>query len=163
MCKIYKFFYKLIPLKSFKSLLIKKHFSVCSFCQKESKIDSQLKEILAPPSWIKKEESLWPQISLRLHPTEKEAPRTERKHDFSFPKKWQWAMASLVLVAAIALSLWIQQNFLKRASEDAPVLKGNPRVWIKQAEIKGKKAKPYIYQTTDKSFIWFSETKNSGG
>ena len=33
----------------------------------------------------------------------------------------------------------------------------NPQVKIIHAEIQGKKAKPYIYQTTENLFIWFDE------
>ena len=72
-------------------------------------------------------------------------------------------MAGFVFAAVIGLGLLIHQNFLKRTPEESAVEIDTPRIIIKHAEIKGKKAKPYIYQTPYVSFIWFAETKNSGG
>lgn len=163
MCKLCKFLFRLIPLKIFQSLLIKKHFSICSRCQKEVEMDNQLEKLLTLPVWIKKEENLWPKIKEDLYFLERDEDLVERKKISFFLKKCRWAAASLVLVVLIGLSLMIRFNFLKKTSREEAIVKDNPRVLIKRSEIKGKKARPYIYQTPDISYIWFSEIKNSGG
>jgi len=163
MCRFLKLLYWLVPLKSFQSFLINKHFSSCSRCQKGIEIDNQLKEILATPDWVKQEESLWPQIKPKLYASGKEEFKTGRKYEFYYLKKWEWVAVGFVFAVVIGLSFLIQQNLITRTSEEAALGKENPRILIKHAEIKGKKARPYIYQTPDISYIWFSETKNSGG
>lgn len=163
MCKLSKFLYWLIPVKSFKSYLINKHFSACSQCQREIEEESRLKELLGIPEWAKKEQSLWPQIQQRISIPSVKAGRIGRRHKSFLWKKWRWAMAGFVLAVIIGLVFLIHQNFLIRTAEDSVLEIDNPRIIIKHAEIKGKKAKPYIYQTPYVSFIWFAETRNSGG
>lgn len=164
MCKLYKFLYRLVPSKRFQSFLIKKHFSVCSLCQQEFETDEKLKEIFAHTAWTKDEKSLWPEIKPKLHTPEKITLEEKRKYGFSFIRKWHWAMAGLALAIMVGLNLLIQQGFQEKAPvKGASLEKERARVIIKHAEIRGKKAKPYVYQTPDVSFIWFTETKETGG
>lgn len=158
MCNFFKFLYQLIPVKNFRSFLIKKHFSSCYRCQKEIEINNQLKEIIVIPEWIKEEKSLWPQIKPRLYTPEEKVLKIKKKYEFSFFKRWRWAMAGLALIIVMGLSLLIHQNFFKITSS-----KEKSGIEITYAEIKGKKAKPYIYQTPTMSYIWFAEAKNNGG
>lgn len=153
----------MIPAKNFKSYLIKKHFATCARCQKENEIESKLKKMFVTPNWIKTEKSLWPQIKQKISVPEGKAIRIERKHEPIFRRKWSWAMAGFIFAAIIGLGLLIHQNYFKRTPEESVIEIDKPRIIIKHAEIKGKKAKPYIYQTPYVSFIWFAETKNSGG
>lgn len=158
MCKFFKFLYRLIPGRNFQFFLIKKHFSGCYRCQKEIEINDLLKEIIVIPEWIKAEKSLWPQIKPVLYTPEEKVLKIKRKYEVSFFKKWRWAIAGLALVIVMGLSLMVHQNFLKES-----LSKEKPRIEITYAEIKGKKAKPYIYQTPNMSFIWFAKTKDNGG
>jgi len=159
MCKLCRFLYRLIPGKSFQAFLIKKHISSCSQCQKEiEEANSRIKEISIIPDWVKVEESLWPQIKQKLYTQEGKVLKTKRKRGFPLLRKWHWAMACLFLAVVIGLSLLIHQNFLTKTSiEETCFTEENPRIKIKYAEIKGNAAKPYIYQTPTKSFIWFSK------
>ncbi len=163
MCRLYKLLYKLFPVKSFQSFLIEKHISVCSRCQKETEIESQLKKVLAVPSWIAKEESIWPQIREKLYSQRKKQIKAERTLKPFFFQKWKWVAVSLVFVIAIGLILVVQINYQRKSAEEEALVKETPRIVIKHAEIEGKKARPYIYQTPEISFIWFSEIKNNGG
>lgn len=159
MCKLGKFLYWLTPAKNFQAYLIKKHISRCLECQKEiEEADNRIKEISIIPNWAKAEKNLWPQIKQTILSQEETALRTKRKHGFSLIRKWHWAVACLLLVAVIGLSLLIHQNFLRKTSlEEMYFTKENPRVKIKYAEIKGKAARPYIYQTPTTCFVWFGE------
>lgn len=163
MCRLYKILYKFIPIKSFQSFLIKKHFSVCSGCQKETEIESQLKKVLAVPDWIAKEESIWPQIREKLYSQRKKTLKAEKKLKPSFIQKWKWAAVSLVLVIAVGVVLLVHINFQKKSAQEEALVKETPRIVIKHAKIEGKKARAYLYQTPEISFIWFSEAKNNGG
>ena len=159
MCKICKLLYRLLPGRSFQAFLIKKHITNCSQCQKEiEEANNRIKETSIFPNWVKAEGSLWPQIRQKLHDQEEKAQKIKRKYSFSLAKKRSWAMACLFLAILIGGGVLIHKNFLTRASiEEINLTKENPRIRIKYAEIKGKKAKPYIYQTPKASFIWLGE------
>jgi hypothetical protein len=163
MCRLYNLLYTIFPVKRFRSFLIKKHFSACSSCQKESEIESQLKDMLAVPSWIAKEEIMWPQIREKLNSQRKKSFKAEKTLETFFFKKWKWAAVSLILVVATGLILMVQINYQRKSPEAEVFVKETPRVLIKHAEIEGNKARAYIYQTPEISFIWFSEAKNNGG
>jgi hypothetical protein len=163
MCRLCKLLYKFIPIKNFQSFLIEKHFSVCSSCQKETEIESQLKKVSTVPSWIAKEESIWPQIREKLYSQRKKTLKAEKKLKPSFIQKWKWAAVSLVLVIAVGVVLLVPINYQRKSAEEEALVKDTPRVVIKHAEINGKKARAYLYQTPEISFIWFSEAKNNGG
>lgn len=163
MCRLYKLLYKLFPVKSFQSFLIKKHFSICSSCQKETEIESQLKNVLATPCWIAKEESIWPQIREKLYSQRKKTLKADRAFQPFFLKKWKWAAVGLVLVVSIGVVLLVHTNLKRESAGAEALLEDTPRIVIKHAEIEGKKARAYIYQTPEISFIWFSEIKNNGG
>lgn len=164
MCRLYKFLYEFFPFKRIQSFLIKKHFSVCSHCQQELETDKKFKEIFDDTVRVKEENSLWPEIKPKLYAPEKRILEEKRKYGFSLIRKWVWAMAGLALAIMVGLNFLIQQNFQERASAiGASLGKEKARIIIKYAEIRGKKAKPYIYQTPSVSFIWFAETKETGG
>jgi len=163
MCRLYKLLYAIIPVKKFRSFLIKKHFSVCSNCQKELETESQLKEMLADPDWIAKEESMWPQIREKIYSQRKKSFKADTAlKPFFFPR-WRWAVVCLFFVVAVGVALMIQTNVQRKSPEPEALVEETPRVVIEHAEIDGKKARAYIYQTPEISFIWFSEAKNNGG
>ena len=163
MCRLYKFLYTLFPLKRFRSFLIEKHFSVCSSCKKETELESYLKDMLAAPDWIAKEESMWPQIREELNSQRKKSVKEEKTLQPFFFRKWKWAAVGLFLVVAVGVFLMVQTDFQKKSAETKALEKETPRIVIEHAEIDGKKARAYIYQTPEISFIWFSEAKDNGG
>ena len=163
MCRLYKLFYTIFPLKRFRSFLIEKHFSVCSSCQKETELESYLEDMLADPDWIAKEESMWPQIKENICSQRKKSFKSEKTlKPFFFPK-WKWAAVGLVLVVAVGAVLIVPPKVQRKSAEAESLVRETPRVVIEHAEIEGKKARAYIYQTPEISFIWFSEAKDNGG
>ena len=163
MCRFFKLLYRLFPFKTLKSFLIEKHFAVCPHCQKDTEIESQLKTMLAIPSWIEKEESMWPKIKERFSSQRKKSFKADKAPGLFLFKKWKWAAAGLVMVIAVGAVLIVYMNFQRKPGEAEALMKETPRVVIEHAEINGKKARPYIYQTPEISYIWFSEAKNNGG
>lgn len=119
--------------------------------------------MLAVPNWIMQEETIWPQIREKLNSQRKKSFKAEKTFETFFFKKWKWAAVGLVLVVATGLILMVQINYQRKSPEAEVFVKETPRVVIEHAEINGKKARAYIYQTPEISFIWFSEAKNNGG
>ena len=119
--------------------------------------------MLADPGWIEKEESMWPQVREKIYFNRKISFKADTAlKPFFFPK-WRWAVVGLFLVFVVGAVLMIQTNFQKKSAEPEVLVKETPRITIEHAEKDGKKARAYIYQTPEISFIWFSEAKNNGG
>lgn len=156
--------YSILPFKTIRSALIKKHFEVCEDCQEIIQPEKPLNEVEAIKAWAQKEKSLWPEIILDFKKLKHAKPAPDKTSIFHPRKIWRWALVCLVIIVASGIGLLINENFFKEASIEETLLEeDNPRVDIEYAEIKGKKAIPYIYQTPNISYIWLSETKKSGG
>lgn len=158
MCKLIRFFYLLIPIHGFRAFLIQKHFAACSVCQKEWGMDQSAKGSFTKPEWIAQEHSLWPQIQEKIHMLEREGIQSgETKKIFLFPR-WQWALAGLALLILAGISLVLDIGLIHRSKKaEVSLTLKNPQVNIIHAEIHGKKATPFIYQTSENLYIWFGE------
>lgn len=161
MCLFFKFLFWLFPFRSFRALVLHIHIDLCSRCQEEYEIEDLTKDILAVPDWIEEEPSLWPQVNRKMVTLGNEESRKRKKPHFK--TRWYWAAATLFMAAAVVLIVWNQQSSVKRISfEEATATQEIPQVTIKHAEVNGKKATSYVYQTQKISFIWFSETDKTG-
>ncbi len=161
MCLFFKFLFWLVPFQGFRALVLRIHFDRCIRCQEEYEIEDLTKDILTVPDWINAEPSLWPQVKHKMIPMGDE--KTKKRKKLHFKTKWYWAAATLFIAAAVVLIVWTQQNGNKRILfEEALVTQEIPQVTIRNAEVNGKKATSYVYQTQEISFIWFSETDKTG-
>jgi hypothetical protein len=160
MCLIFKFLYWLFPIRGFRAAILKYHIDHCSCCQEKYDIEDQTKDILAVPDWIKTEPSLWPQVKQKMVLQEDKITRNPKRSFFT--TKWQWATVALFFVAIVTWIIWNQQSDVKKIildeSESAQEI---TQVTIKHAELNGKNATSYVYQTQKISFIWFSETEKN--
>jgi hypothetical protein len=163
MCKFIAFLYGLIPLQGFRAFLIKRHIANCSICEKEPAIETLLQEKLRIPEWIESEQSLWPKIKEKvLSPEPLPSAHRQKVLRFMAPR-WQWALAGLALLLVVGINILIERDLdPQRLQEEFIATATIPTVIITHAEIKGKKAKPFIYQTHEKCFIWFEESKSEG-
>jgi predicted anti-sigma-YlaC factor YlaD len=153
----------MIPIHDFRAYLIQKHLAVCSQCQREWAIDKSTEESFTKPEWVINEHSLWPQIRQKINAAEpEEAPFRRRKTAFHLPR-WQWALAGLALLIFIVFNLMLDKGLVHSLSKKEVSLAIKiPQVRIIHAELRGKKARPFIYQTPENLFIWFDKIKQEG-
>jgi hypothetical protein len=162
MCKFIAFLYDLIPIQGFRAFLIKRHIAKCPICEKESAMETILEEKFKIPDWIESEQSLWPQIREKVFGPEP-LPTHRQKALRIMPPRWQWALAGIALLLVVGINLLIERDFdRKRIQGEFIATTTAPRIIITHAEIKGKQAKPFIYQTQGKYFVWFEESKSEG-
>ena len=147
-------------------MLIKRHFADCPRCREGFRsADRAVLELEGtPPSWIEREPSLWPSIRTRIlelqAPPKKKIPRS----DPAGARAWRWAVAGLSLALVVSFNLLIRQTQpLTAAAREITPTQAVSDVSVNYAEIQGRKARHYIYQTPTKSFIWFVRDKDSGG
>lgn len=161
MCLFFKFLYWLFPFRDFRVFILRAHMDRCQLCRGEYEIDELIQEALNPPGWIKDEPSLWPGVDRRIG--KGMAGKTSGEKKAKIFRKWAWVTASLVLAAAVLLVVWSRKNGGRYSpSEEAAINQNIPQVTIKRAELNGKKAASYVYQTPEISFIWFSEHEKNG-
>ncbi len=163
MCKLISFLYDLIPIRGFRAFLIKKHLIKCAICQNELSIEPLYEEKFKAPEWIESEQSLWPHIREKLS-TQRipSSPSLQNKKRFLIPR-WQWALAGFILLVLVGIYLLIKQDFRQNALKGEFIATSTtPRIVIMHAEIEGKKAKPFVYQTQERFFVWFEKSKPEG-
>jgi hypothetical protein len=158
MCKLMRLLFIAIPFHSFRDFLIGNHLSNCPRCQKEWELDQETVKSFAMPDWIKKESSLWPRIQAKIKRSGQEKILSRKGKATSRFLRWQWAVTSLALFIFVGLILVINKVGLRpRSITEISLASKNPQVNIIRAEIQGKKAKTFIYQTKENLFIWFDE------
>ncbi len=167
MCKFYKFLYWLIPIKRFKSVLIRKHFANCSKCQREIEIEDRLKKILITPDKVREEGSLWPKIKLKLYTPEKVESKQGVKLSFLTIKKWQWVLAVFLVLIVTVISITYKNLpiFQKSVEIKKDISPLETRVIVEFAKVKNKPAKVYIFQSKNRkmSIIWIEPYNSTGG
>jgi hypothetical protein len=122
----------------------------------EARREDEAAAALFKPDWIEETPSLWPRIreAVAASETRGEVKIPERRPAFHSFRRWALASAAaMLLLAGIA-----------GRSEVGPADSGAlPRVRLLSVELKGKKAKPYIFQTPKASFVWITPSKEIGG
>jgi hypothetical protein len=174
MCKILGFLYMIIPFKRLKGALIRKHFERCQRCSQEIEAVADAAGSALKPKWIQESPSLWPKIRERLV-SRKSQPELRLSLPRPYPGRAharRWKQAAVAALAAVIV-LGSIGLFVLRHSGRARLGPGSgppgeppgtsPRVEVNAAELKGKPANPYIYQTPRASFIWIAPSKEIGG
>ena len=158
-CHWHKFFYSFLPFMRLKAAIIKKHINNCDQCRKDYPGDGELGELFTPPSWIREEKDMWPEIKSKLALDSLET--TPKKTNLFFPA-WAWAAAVLIICTAAGIFYLTNLNSSRKVISPAA---GSPGVMVKvkSSEVKGEKASFHVYQAEDKYYILFLKSQNSGG
>lgn len=164
MCKFYRFMYFILPFKTIRSFLIKRHLGVCRDCRKTIQLDTPLPEVKWIKAWAQKEQSLWPEVVSGIKSLEQAKAAPKKTSTFYPLRMWRWATAFVVLTFLVIVTLVIHRGGERKASSrDVPGVQSPSKVIVKRAELKGKNARPIIFQTPTVSIIFLMEDKKNGG
>ena len=169
MCKIYKFLYAAIPIRKWKSALIRRHFERCPYCAEEIIIKDHVVRAFFKPDWIRETPNLWPQIRPKIISRENR-PKTFRPGISPWQllaRRWSLAAAAAAFLFLGAIGFFIlRRNDHKISGPESSLPKdliaAVSRVQVISAELRGMRAKAYIYQTRTASFIWIAPSKEPG-
>jgi hypothetical protein len=119
---------------------------------------------LFKPDWIEETPSLWPRIreAVAASETRGEVKIPERRPAFHSFQRWALASAAAMLLLA-GIAGWLVLGRRGRPGAGPADSGALPRVRLLSVELKGKKAKPYIFQTPKASFVWITPSKEIGG
>jgi hypothetical protein len=170
MCKIYKFLYAAIPIRKWESALIRRHFERCPRCAEEIIFKDHAASAIFEPDWIRETPNLWPQIRTKIISFESrpETFRPEISPRQLRARGWRWAAtaAAFLIVGTTGFFILRQYSHKTPGSESSlpkDLIAAAPRVQVISADLGGKRAKAYIYQTPTASFIWIAPSKETGG
>lgn len=170
MCKIYKILYMVIPIKKWKSAIIRRHFERCPTCAEEIDLQGKTGNAFFKPDWIHETPNLWPQIRPKII-SDESRPDTFRP-GISLgqlrARRWSLAAAAAAFLFLGAIGFFLLRPHDRKIlgpesllpKEPAAVI---PRIQVISAELGGMRAKAYIYQTPMASFIWIAPSKEPGG
>jgi hypothetical protein len=132
-------------------------------------VDLKVQGIFARPDWVNKETSLWQQVNEKIASQETQKPQFKLKESRTTMtlRRWSWAAGAVVLII-IGISILShkhsQRNVAWKAEALSHVQKSeNQKAGIVVAEVGGRTATAYIYQTRIATYIWFAPAKKAGG
>jgi len=170
MCKIYKILYAAIPLRKWKSALIRRHFERCPRCAEEIFIKEHDVRAIFKPDWIREASDLWPHVRPKIISHEVQFQRFRPGLSPSRLRLPKGALAAAIsaffILGTIGFFLLMPHGHKLPGPESSlsktPAV-AVPRVQVISVELKGKRAKAYIYQTPTATFIWIAPSKEIGG
>jgi len=170
MCKKYKILYAAIPIRKWKSAIIRRHFERCQRCAEEFNYKDHVVRAFFKPEWIQGASSVWPQVRAQIIVRENES---ETLHPAIFRPRFRLPIRALAGAASAFFILGTIGFFLLRphsrklsgpesslSTKPAVVI---PRVQVISVELGGKRARAYVYQTPMATFIWIAPSKEIGG
>jgi hypothetical protein len=169
MCKIHRLMAAVIPFARMREVFILRQIERCPRCGEGENLDDPRVAQFLNPGWVRETADLWPLLRDRLlsgEPSGQDAGRV-RGPARSFIRKWAWA-AAVAGLAALCLLVLIGLRHSEKVPPQAfaplPAMppQVEPRVLVLDAELQGRPAKPYVYQTATGSFIWITPSKKNG-
>jgi hypothetical protein len=170
MCKIYKILYAAIPVRKWKSALIRRHFERCPRCAEEIDIKEHPVHAIFKPGWIQEASSVWPRVRGQINLRENE-PETLRpaisppRHRLPI-RALAAAISAFFILGTIGFFL-LRPHGRKLSGPESSLPETPaadiPRVQVISVELGGKRAKAYVYQTPTATFIWIAPSKEIGG
>jgi hypothetical protein len=170
MCKIYKILYAAIPVRKWKSALIRRHFDRCPRCAEEIFIKEHAVHAIFKPDWIQGASDQWPQIRPRIfsHEVQFQRFRPAISPSRVQARRWSLAAATAAFLILGTIGFFILQQYSHKTPGPESNSSREPaafvsRVRVISTELGGKRAKAYIYQTPTATFIWITPAKEIGG
>jgi len=169
MCKIHKLIAAIIPLARMREAFVVRQIQRCPRCRESENLNDPRVTDFLNPLWIRQSDDLWPQVWDRICSEERAPQEIEQFGSLSphFIPRWAWPVAvacfaGLCILAIVSLKH--SETVSNQPSAILPMksLNMQPRVLVLDAELNGKRAKPYIYQTPTGSFIWIVPSKENG-
>lgn len=151
LCKIVRFFYKLLPFKVWQDFLLRRHILDCPLCQKEMVTAGEARSLLIQEDAVDIPESIWPAVKAGL--------RKAQKKRHLFRPSWGWAAATAGILIIIGLGLWVLfGGFPAKVPVEQTLVE---RFQLKYIKVQDRPAKFYLYTLQEPKMVFIWAEKNS--
>ncbi len=151
-CKMVELFFALIPLKPWRSFLIRRHVENCPRCLADLASREMVGTLLVRETAVNISRSLWTEVEAAV----REVPGGKRAKDQGLPssvmRRWGWAVATAFL-GVLLLSFLLLRDFQpgRVAANAIPA-----RFELEYVRVGGRPANTVIYQPqgSDMIIVW---------
>lgn len=160
-CKLYKFLFRVLPIRTWQVFLMEKHLVVCSHCREDAAADDPVRWMLVSPEKAKTLPGIWPYVHKHMEDTgdsQTREPGQKRKWGPAIFPGWQWKAAAVGLVLLLVI-VFFPFSFEKKQSTSKihqAGIEAEDRVVVKSVKIGSKAAKFYFFESKDpnKVIVW---------
>jgi hypothetical protein len=160
-CNLYKFLFRVLPIRGWQVFLMDKHLSVCSLCREEAAADDQVRELLVSPDKAKTLPGIWPYVHKHMEGTgdsQTKEPAPKQKWRPAILPGWQWKAAAVGLLLLLVI-VFFPFSFEKKqpgTETHQAGIEAEDRVVVKSVKIGSKAAKFYFFESKDpdKVIVW---------
>jgi hypothetical protein len=152
--KTIEFVFAILPFRSWKGYLIRRHVEHCLACQSKLAEKEEVKDLFVQAGDILDLDHLWPAIQKKLNSSQ---PRAMTRQSVPKPA-WRWAVASAGLMIALMTGFWLIRNYQPDKLQPGEEAKS---FQINYLKIENEPARTFIYQPKDSRIIIVWAEKNT--
>lgn len=164
-CHIYRFLYKIVPLKKWQAFCINRHFSACPKCQEEFFAADSIGTIGITPDKVKILPGLWWNINKRIEEIQHPHHPGLIKNKAKFKKKikwrpgdtfnWKWAVVTMVILFLLVPFIILRKGADNTGSEKLIVVE-NREIVIQSIKVENQPANVVYFQPGNKNrlIVW---------
>lgn len=156
-CKTVEIFYALVPLKPWRSLLIRRHIENCPCCQEALASREEAGSLLVQEKGLNIGRSLWMEVEAALREDSSRERIKGRAVQPAVMRRWGWATAAAFLIV-LATSFWLLKGF--RPEGVASTAAVPARFELEYVRVGGQPANTVIYQPQGSEMIIVWAGKN---
>jgi len=160
-CKLYKFLFRVLPIRGWQVFLMDKHLAICPYCREEAAADDQVRALLVSPGKAKTLPGIWPYVHKHMEDTgDSQSRELAPKHKWgpAILPGWQWKAAAVGLLLLLVI-VFFPFSFEKKPSKSGSLqaeTETEDRVVVKSVKVGSKEAKFYFFESKDpdKVIVW---------
>ncbi|GEM_PF-890341 len=173
MCRLHRWLFRLLPLRSWRGRLLGGPVRRCPRCAAApSRLEEARLRAFLEPDWIVRAPSLWPELERRIETgaPQAAAPTVAGRRPAA-RQAFRWLAAAAAAGAAVLIltATGVLPPWSGRPAADAPgpvqaslpAEEARPIV-IDSQTLQGKPARAYCYQTPRASYVWIAPVRGNG-
>jgi len=161
-CHIYRFLYKIVPVKKWQAFCINQHFSTCVKCREKFSTADFIGPIGITPGKVNVPAEVWWNISKRIEKIELSHYPGLEKNKTKIKKKmkwspgdtfnWKWAVAVVVILLLLVPFVLFRER-TGNTKIEKPVVVENREIIIQSIKIENQPANVVYFQPGSKNRI----------
>ncbi len=156
-CHIYRFLYKMVPIKKWQAFCNNRHFLACPKCREEFFAADSIGPIGITPDKVEVPPELWWNINKRIEEIQHPHHPGLVKNKAKIKKKiiWKWAAATVVILLLLVPFIILRKGTDNTGSEKLIVVE-NREIIIQSIKVENQPANVVYFQpgTKNRLIVW---------